>query len=84
MHKKNYANFGNDSLLRNLVFSEAEIRKSKILSQLENKCKTVMKIVDPSEQKIEITINTPKDERCREKEVLSSIFKSKSKERDLK
>jgi len=63
--------------LGNLVFSEAEIRKSKLLSSLENKCKTVLKIYDPSE-KIEITINAPKDEKSREKEVLSCIINSQN------
>ena len=63
--------------MRNLVFSETEIRNSKILSSLENKCKTVLKIYDPSE-KIEITVNGPKDDKAREKEVLSCIINSKN------
>ena len=69
--------FGNDTKLRNLVFSEAEIRKSKLLSSLENKCQTVLKIYDPSEQ-IEITVSASKDERSREKEVLSCIINSQN------
>ena len=80
MSKSKTKNFGIDntlknSELRNLVFTEAEIKKNIVLSSLENKCKTVLKIYDPNE-KIEIIINPGTDDKSREKEVLSCILNS--------